>query len=311
MKRILALCVAAAGLMVSCAPSKHAIQIEMRHPSRSGVDLVGKNVSVVYLENDDQVSTEFGQSMADGFAYTLEQDYGTGSSSIGIYRMRQLPGADYSQRDSLFNILMDTGSDVVFLIDTLKFGHMTVGGPSRVTYPASADSSYVSSASVPYTLKLYCYDGMGKEDKVQIFGGTSLARPDVYSNGKDDSTVATSKAWKALGAEGWNAGVLVADSFKSQWKHEQYSVVYYDSDKWYKALERAAQYDWKGAMDIWLELLSTKDMMKRSCAEYNMAVGCYMLGDYQLATEWLDLSDKDNKLPISDAMRKRINARKR
>jgi hypothetical protein len=225
--------------------------------------------------------------------------------------MRQFPDADYSQRDSLFNILMDTGSDVVFLIDTLKFGQMSVGGPSRVAYPSSADSSYVSSASIPYTLRLYCYDGMGKEDKVQIFGGTSLARPEVYSNGKDDSTIANSKAWKALGAEGWNAGVLVADSFKSQWKHEQYSVVYYDSDKWYKALERAAQYDWKGAMEIWMELLSTKDLMKRSCAEYNMAVGCYMLGDYQLATEWLDLSDKDNKLPISDAMRKRINARKR
>jgi hypothetical protein len=34
-----------------------------------------------------------------------------------------------------------------------------------------------------------------------------------------------------------------------------------------------------------------------------------MLGDVQLASEWLDRSDADNKLPISDAMRKRINAR--
>jgi hypothetical protein len=35
-----------------------------------------------------------------------------------------------------------------------------------------------------------------------------------------------------------------------------------------------------------------------------------MLGDYDLATEWLDMSDKDNMLPVSDALRKRINARK-
>lgn len=310
MKRILALCIAAVGIAVSCGPSKHAIHIEMRHPSKTGVDLVGKNISVVYLENDDQISTDFGESMADGFAYTLEQDYGTGNSSIGIFRMRQIPGADYSQRDSLFNILMDTGSDVVFLFDTVKFGSMTVGGPSRVAYSSSADSSYVSSGSIAYTMKLYCYDGMGKEDKVQAFGGTSIARPEVYSNGKGDSTISTLKAWNALGAEGWNAGVLVADSFKSQWKHEQYSVVYYDSAKWYTALDRASQYDWKGAMDIWLDLLSTNDLMKRSCAEYNLSVACYMLGDYQLATQWLDLSDKDNKLPISEALRKRIDARK-
>ncbi|MBQ2873714.1 MAG: tetratricopeptide repeat protein [Bacteroidales bacterium] len=311
MKKFPALCAALAALLaISCGPSKHAIHVEMRHPSKTGVDLAGRNVSVVYLENDNAISTDFSESMADGFAYALEQDYGQ-ATRIGIYRMRQVAGADYSRRDSLFNILMDTDADVVFLFDTVRFGTLTVGGPSRVTYPASKDSSYVSTGSIPFTMKLYCYDGMGKEDKVQTYGGNSVARPEAYSNGKDDSTVATSKAWKALGEEGWDAGLLVADSFKSQWKHEQYSIVYYDSEKWYKALEKAEQYDWKGAMDIWLELLDTHDLMKRACAEFDIAVACYMLGDYQLASQWLDLSDKDNKLPISDAMRKRIDARKR
>lgn len=311
MKKFPALCAALAALLaISCGPSKHAIHVEMRHPSKTGVDLAGRNVSVVYLENDNAISTDFSESMADGFAYALEQDYGQ-ATRIGIYRMRQVAGADYSRRDSLFNILMDTDADVVFLFDTVRFGTLTVGGPSRVTYPASKDSSYVSTGSIPFTMKLYCYDGMGKEDKVQTYGGNSVARPEAYSNGKDDSTVATSKAWKALGEEGWDAGLLVADSFKSQWKHEQYSIVYYDSEKWYKALEKAEQYDWKGAMDIWLELLDTHDLMKRACAEFDIAVACYMLGDYQLASQWLDLSDKDNKLPISDAMRKRIDARMR
>lgn len=311
MKKFPALCAALAALLaISCGPSKHAIHVEMRHPSKTGVDLAGRNVSVVYLENDNAISTDFSESMADGFAYALEQDYGQ-ATRIGIYRMRQVAGADYSRRDSLFNILMDTDADVVFLFDTVRFGTLTVGGPSRVTYPTSKDSSYVSTGSIPFTMKLYCYDGMGKEDKVQTYGGNSVARPEAYSNGKDDSTVATSKAWKALGEEGWDAGLLVADSFKSQWKHEQYSIVYYDSEKWYKALEKAEQYDWKGAMDIWLELLDTHDLMKRACAEFDIAVACYMLGDYQLASQWLDLSDKDNKLPISDAMRKRIDARMR
>ena len=57
-------------------------------------------------------------------------------------------------------------------------------------------------------------------------------------------------------------------------------------------------------------MLSSNDPMKRACAGYNISVACYMLGDYQLALEWLDLSDKENKLPISDALRKRISARK-
>ncbi len=307
MKRIFILCLLA--LAVSCGPSKHAVQVEMRHPSRAGVELAGKTVAVVYLENDNVIATDFNESMADGFAYTLEEDYGTGSGSIGIYRMRKAEGADYASKDSLFNILMDTGSDVVFLFDTVKFGNMTVGSSSKVALPSSPDSSYINSASIPFTMKLYCFDAMNKDEKVQTFGGTTLARPSVYSDGKDDSTLATGKAWAALGEEGWDAGLEVAESFKSQWKHEQYSIVYYDSDKWYDALRKAEQYDWKGAMDIWMGLLDTPDLMKRSCAAFNVSVACYMLGDYQLAAEWLDRSDEDNKLPISDAMRKRIDAR--
>ena len=309
MKKVLFLTIAACLLAVSCGPSKHAVHVEMRHPSKSGIDLAGKIVSVVYLENDDVVATDFCEAMADGFAYSLEEDYGTGSGSIGIYRMRKDRDADYSSKDSLFNILMDTGADVVFLFDTVSFGNMVVGGPSKVGYKASPDSSFISSSTVPFTMKMFCFDGMNKEDKVQAFGGSSMARPSVYSNGKDDSTVARAKAWKALGAEGWDAGLEVAESFKSQWKHEQYSIVYFDSQKWYDALVQAEQYDWKGAVDTWMSLLDTNDLLKRSCAEFNISVACYMLGDYQLASDWLDQSDKDNKLPLSDAMRKRIDAR--
>lgn len=282
----------------------------MRHPSKSGVDLAGKDVSVVYLETDNIVANAFSEGMADAFAYTLEQDYGTGEGSVGIYRMPMSPDGNYASKDSLFNILMDTGADVVFLFDTVRLGTIVIGGATAVASPRSADSTYVSRASMPYTMKLFCFDGMDRKEQVKIFGGTSVARPDIYSDGKRTSKELMDKAMKNIDKDGWNAGVLVADSFKSQWKHEQYSIVYFDSsDKWFEAMLRADQYDWKGAMDIWLDMLKTKDMMKRSCAEFNISVACYMLGDYNLASQWLDRSDEDNKLPISDAMRKRIDQR--
>ena len=309
MKKILFPAIAAMLLAVSCAPSKHAIHVEMRHPSKSGVDIMGMNVSVVYLENDDKTATGFNASMADGFAYTLEQDYGYPLGTIGVYRMRHVEGGNYASKDSLFNILMDTGADLVFLFDTVDFGALTVGGPSKVSYSTSPDSSYVSVGMASFTMKMYCFDGMDEKERVQAFGGTSIARPEVFSNGKIDGTIANLRARQALPAVGWDAGVIVAESFKSQWKHEQYAVVYFDTKPWYDALEKAEQYDWKGAMDIWIGLLDSKDILKRSCAAFNISVACYMLGDYALASEWLDRSDADNKLPISDAMRKRIDAR--
>lgn len=275
------------------------------------MDLAGKDISVVYLETDNTVANTFSEGMADGFAYTLEQDYGTGEGSVGIYRMRMSENGNYASRDSLFNILMDTGADVVFLFDTVRLGTIVIGGATRVASPSSQDSSYVSRATMPYTMKLFCFDAMDQKEEVKAFGGTSVARPDIYSDGNRTSGELMKTAMKNIDADGWNAGVLVADSFKSQWKHEQYSIVYYETEKWYDALVKAEQYDWKGAMEIWLDLLDTGDLMKRACAEFNISVACYMLGDYHLASEWLDRSDEDNKLPISDAMRKRIDQRKR
>ena len=310
MKRILIPLLFAACVAVSCGPSRHAVHVEMRYPSKSGIDLAGKIVSVVYLENDDDNATAFNGGMAEGFAHALEQDYGTGEGSVGIYRMRAQDGGNYASRDSLLNLLIDTDADVVFLFDTLKLGTMTVGGATRVAAPSSSETAYLSRGSMPFTLSLHCFDGMDETEEVHTFTGSSVARPDVYSNGNESSTEIIRRAFAALGDEGFESGKVVADSFESQWKHEQYSLVYFGNEKWYKPLDKAEQYDWKGAMELWFPLLSTDDLMKRSCAEYNIAVCCYMLGDYQLASEWLDRSDKDNKLPLSDGLRKRIDGRK-
>lgn len=295
-------------IIVSCGPSRHAVHVEMRYPSRAGIELAGKNISVVYLASGDKYADIFNESMADGFAYALESDYGTGEGSVGVYRIKDA-GGNYADKDTLVNLLMDTGVDAVFLFARPELGQMGIGGSSHMATASSVDSSYLSTGVMKYAIRLYCFDAMNPEEKVYSFAGNSLAQPEVYSNGKDTKEVQIAKAYEALGKEAWEAGKEVAASFQSQWKHEQYSIVYYDGQKWYDALNMADSYDWKGAMDVWISLLNTNDLMKRSCAEYNIAVSCYMLGDYALAREWLDRSDDDNKLPLSDALRKRIDLR--
>ena len=261
-------------LVAACAPSRHSLQVEMRYPSRSGIELFGKIVSVVYLTDGDQIGDTFNASMAKGFATALEKDYRTGEGSVGVYSLQDQGGV-YSQKDTLINLLIDTDCDAVFLFDKVAM-------------------QKVGDNTIKFNIKLYCFDAMNKDEKVFSFVGNT-----VFNISADD-----------LSKEALMTGETVAESFKSQWKHEQYSIVYYENEKWYSALMKAQNFDWIGAMDVWMELLSTNDHYKRSCAEYNMAVACYMLGDYELAVEWLDRSDQDNLLPVSEALRKRINARK-
>ena len=263
--------------LVSCGPTRHAITLQMRQPSKSGLDLGGKVVSVAYSSVGDPVADRFNKAMAGSFADVLEEDYATGEGSVRVVRVDGA-NADYAQRDSMVSVLMKTGSDMVFLFASPVF------------------SSSNTTGAVPMKVSLYCYDGMNKEDKVFAYTGT---------------TVLTSTSPSSLENEAVDAGKNVSDIFKAQWKHEQFSIVYYDSTKWYEALIHAEEYDWKGAMDIWFTLLETNDLMKRASAEYNISVACYLLGDFELADVWLKKSKADNDMPtLTDAMSKRIDAMK-
>lgn len=96
---------------------------------------------------------------------------------------------------------------------------------------------------------------------------------------------------------------------ESEWKREQYSLYYFESDEWYTALEKAEAFDWKAAMNIWMEQMNSKNVLKRGASAYNLATACYMLGEYELALEWLNQADKEADLLTSEGLRKRINTK--
>ena len=85
---------------------------------------------------------------------------------------------------------------------------------------------------------------------------------------------------------------------------------FYEGDQWISALVEADSYDWTEAIKYWIKLADTNNEARRSCAAYNIATACYMLGYYDLALKWLDMSDKGSRLSLSAGLRKRINARK-
>lgn len=308
MKKILAFLVLT--LAVSCGPIRYVMNVEMRHPSKSGLDLAGKSLSVAYLEAENAYGRSMMEGVVRGFASTLETDYGKEEGEISVYSIKPVSGSVYTCRDTMLNVLMDAGTDVIFLFDSLKVGALTMGAMEKVASAACPDSAYITTGSLPFALKLYCYDSMNKDDKVFSYSGKSTAVPHAYSDGKQGDSVILERAVASLEAVGNEAGKSVSSSFTSQWKQEQYSIVYFDSEKWYNAVLLAEQYYWKQAMDLWFELLNTNDVLKRSAAAYNISVACYMLGDLELASQWLDRSDADSVLPYSEAMRKRIDVRK-
>ncbi len=269
MKRIvLVAAVAALSLAaVSCGPSAYTMRMDTRYPSASGIDFAGKSISVVFLDNGRD--SLFNCTVADLLASKMEEDYFGGEPEIGIYRLPESSGSDYSSRDTISSLIMELDTDVVILLDS----------------PLYRESSDAESAVV--VCRAYAYDSMGA-DSVKVVRGRLLSSE---TDAEGASAVAD-----ALG-----------EYYSGNWRTESFTLLYYyPGSRWTDALEYAEKMQWDKAIEKWLKLTETDNNIIRSCAEYNIALGCLVSGQPELALEWLDLSDKDGKVNLSSGLRTRI-----
>lgn len=299
--------VLAAFTLTACGPSATVLDVDMRVPSKSGLDLAGKSMAVVYLEDPSGRDSVFNGNMAEGFATELEKSYFDGEKAIQLYKLPKDPDGDYSDRDTLIHLVMQTDDDVIFLFDSPDFGDVRVTrGPSALE---SKDSSILATATIPYTIKLYAYDSRSGSDSVRIFSGNASTKEHLFASDDEGDHLIASRVFSGLAKQGMTTGELSAGKFKSQWREESFVLYYYEETAWEQALDNAFDMKWREAMKSWMSLAGTNNVRRRSCACYNMAVGCFMLGEKDLALKWLDQSDKDYKLSASDYLRNRIRSK--
>lgn len=294
--------------LASCAPQAFYVRPEMRSASKSGLNLAGKSMAVVYLTSGDARLDGFNASLAEGFASRMEEDYFGGEQAIELFKMEKQPSSDYSAKDTLVRLVMESGSDVVFLFDVPGLGTPKSGENRKVSgKKVSSDSAFVCTVSVPFSTVVYVYDSMNKDDKVLSYSGNRSLPVEVYNNGNISAQQDAVLIDKAIGGAG-KAGALAANSFISTWTQENFMVIYYDGAEsaWNSAAQHAYTYEWDQAIAQWLTLANSKNAEKRSCAAYNIALGCFMTGQPDLALEWLDRSDKDMPISLSKTLRAKI-----
>ena len=297
----------AALALAACSPQTLTLNVDMRHPSKSGLDLAKKTMSIVYMD-DEKPDTTFSNGVASALARSLEEDYFGGNEAIGVYKIP----TDSVSLDLMHRLVIDTGDDVVFLLGPPSFGEVALSENVALQQPVSVDSAFIAQAQIPYAAKLFVYDSMDKEDRLQVFRGNSILRTQVYSSGVTAPEFLKDKALesKELGAE--LVGKQISNRFVPTWKTEAYSLYYFEGwdDDWVQAAYLASEMEWKKAADIWMKKIGDNSYTKRACACYNTALAFYMMGDLNLATKWLDRADQFGTPSLSPGLRKRIEARK-
>ena len=307
MKRSLLSAIAALSALValqSCDPQAFSMNVEMRYPSSSGMSIDGKSVAVVYLNEDSAKDSVFNECLANGFASAIEKNYFNGAEAVNLYKMPKVVGGVYSNADTLINLIVDTGCDIVFLFDAPEFGNV------QIKEQKTSTSGTYYPVSVPVAIKLYGFDSLSGSDTVRVWTGTRMLSANMEASlGRQ---AAADSLWNRIGSSAENLGEVSARTFAPVWKEETYTFIYYESpEAWLTAAQYASDYKWNEAMKVWISLLDTNNPMKRSCAEYNIATACFLMGDNELALKWLNSSDEDYPISLSKTLRKRIQTRSR
>lgn len=307
MKRSLLSAIAALSALValqSCDPQAFSMNVEMRYPSSSGMSIDGKSVAVVYLNEDSAKDSVFNECLANGFASAIEKNYFNGAEAVNLYKMPKVVGGVYSNADTLINLIVDTGCDIVFLFDAPEFGNV------QIKEQKTSTSGTYYTVSVPVAIKLYGFDSLSGSDTVRVWTGTRMLSANMEASlGRQ---AAADSLWNRIGSSAENLGEVSARTFAPVWKEETYTFIYYESpEAWLAAAQYASDYKWNEAMKVWISLLDTNNPMKRSCAEYNIATACFLMGDNELALKWLNSSDEDYPISLSKTLRKRIQTRNR
>lgn len=307
MKRSLLSAIAALSALAalqSCDPQAFSMNVEMRYPSSSGMSIDGKSVAVVYLNEDSAKDSVFNECLANGFASAIEKNYFNGAEAVNLYKMPKVVGGVYSNADTLINLIVDTGCDIVFLFDAPEFGNV------QIKEQKTSTSGTYYPVSVPVAIKLYGFDSLSGSDTVRVWTGTRMLSANMEASlGRQ---AAADSLWNRIGSSAENLGEVSARTFAPVWKEETYTFIYYESpEAWLAAAQYASDYKWNEAMKVWISLLDTNNPMKRSCAEYNIATACFLMGDNELALKWLNSSDEDYPISLSKTLRKRIQARNR
>lgn len=292
---------AVGGLFVSCGPLYHYFSVEKRVKCVNKVDF-GENVPSIYmvypvtekgeaLKKDSLIYSSFAISMAKNF----EQYRGLEEGSVGVY---SIPSDDYcglsegKDIDYLRKLVESGGSKIQIFLSDIKFYDHYISD-YKLSKTENGYARYGVKVAVPFSICMEIFDAerdtllLRRNQKDTLIFGTALLG--AY---KEDALASHLNYSKDKIASGY--GRYMATRITDYWISKDLMLLNYGNlEDWNKGYILATkEYDWDGAIKLFMPYTNNQDRKKASHAAYNIASCFYAMGKKEISMEWILYAEK-------------------
>ncbi len=249
----------------------------------------GANVTIFTIVPRDSLLHNY-EIISKAMAVQYETDQALDEEFIDVYFV---PHNEYdiNNTEYLNQLGSNSNSDLLIMLRDLKYG---------TPYSKTESGDYYDWVLkiFPFSATISIYDTRVNKviKNISVENEVKLAFEDYYQYRANSAsyTISSEKVNVTIGK-------LLAGYLSTKWETKEIMLVNYPSDKeWEKGVKQASAFEFEEAIRTWMPYTGDKkDVEKQAFAAYNIAVACQMIGDKQLALEWLKFSRSCYKFPQS------------
>jgi len=301
-------------LLTACGPGVALLEVDVKQPSVFSVNFFDKQIAIFNTLDDSVLSPETEaqfqldslllSQFSEGFRDVLESSLGLPSESIAVYNLYHNGGPRGSLSDTAYlsQLALETGANSLVLVDSLRFGELFYYDSPQTAINLRIDgSTYLTAyAAIPCQMILRVFDADKNEFAAYLSGRDTVFWEFLYKRETQDVLrVLSQQRDSYLTVVIRSLGEAYAQDMQAQWQTQERVLFSYDGNgKWTSAMKDAFDFNWERARQRWMELANKKVGSKAvAYAAYNVAVCCEMLGQFELAKEWLDAAQKRRNIP--------------
>ncbi|MBR6465333.1 MAG: hypothetical protein IKS82_02740 [Bacteroidales bacterium] len=262
-------------------PQAMLFNVDVLQPKKFTLAVDEQPVAVVATYKDKASDSTSSANLALGAARYIETGNALDEGSVGAFTIPEEEYTGAGDKEYMEGLMLATGSETLVIVRDIEMGDVEV---SR-TFDEISGMSIVGILPVKANMDVY----------------DAIADTTIFSERISDNLKFHIPLDQNLTQQGISAflsandslivsavGALLAKHISYQWIEEEWMLIDYPEESaWHNAYKDAMDFKWEEAIKAWMPLTEDKNSEKASYAAFNIAVACQMLGQTDLAIEWL------------------------